>query len=92
MQKLMFQFCGIDLIAFWDYTPTESYRLVDWAYEMKGIEKKTHAHLLMTISNAPHFTRKDKKPWQMSDFGEETENKSELTAEQIEELWWNMAE
>ena len=62
------------------------------ANQKTKIESYRHAELLVWIANAPRFGKQDKKPWTINDFLPETEQvEKEMTAEEIERLWWNEA-
>lgn len=93
-QTLMFRFCGVNFIDFWNYTPAETSTMVKIGQEKLKYEAIIHAQLLQCVSNAPHFMGRGKKPRELNeflpDFAKEPER--ELTAEEIEALWWKEAE
>ena len=90
----MYRLCGVTYIEFWEYTPAETYKMLDIAHDKLKFDAIHHAELLMWVANAPHIQRKDKKAWQLEDFVPEFAKsavKREMTPEQVERLWWNEA-
>lgn len=90
----MYRLCGVSFIDFWDYTPAETYGMLDIAYDKLKFDAIKHAELLMWVANAPHFRTKDKKPRMLEDFLPDFAKdaaKHELTPEEVERLWWNAA-
>jgi hypothetical protein len=87
-QKAMYRLCGINLIEFWDYTPAETYVMIDIAYDKLKGDTRKHAEILMWIANAPHIKLKQllKLDELLPDFAKVTQ---ELTPEDVERLWWN---
>lgn len=88
----MYRLCGVTYIDFWEYTPAETYAMLDIAHDKLKFEAIRHAELLMWVANAPHFARKDKKPRKLEEFLPDYAKDAvchEMTPEECERLWWN---
>jgi hypothetical protein len=89
MQRAFYSLCKKDPLEFRRYTPAETYLMLDVAKDEFEFKRVLRAQLLMTISNAPHFTKENKNPATLEEFLGE---KKEMTPEEIEASWWNSAE
>lgn len=87
MQENLFQYCQIDPLKFWQYTPAETYLMISAAvkrYELETEYRNTlEARLCAVILNANGVTRKDKQQFEISDFMP-SEKKQALTPELLE--------
>jgi hypothetical protein len=80
MQRGLFRVCKITPRDFWSFTPAETFMMFE-----EG--KLARAELFVTIQNA-QFTKKDGKPWKISDYVDGKEH--EPTPEEIEAAWFNL--
>jgi hypothetical protein len=87
----MFQLCDVNPIDFWDYLPRETFDMIDWSEDKRKKEDIKRADLIAHIRNAPHFTKKDNKPWVYTEFLPQ-EMDPGMSPEEFEEYMWNMAE
>ncbi len=86
----MYRFCNVNFIEFWEFTPAESSAMLKIANEKFEYDTIERAVLLLRISNAPHFTKQNKKPWELNDFLPDFA-KHEPTPEEVFDSWWNGA-
>lgn len=88
MQKSLFQYCRIDPISFWHYTPAETRLMILAAMEEKTQEYEywntLEARLCAVVYNANGVTRKDKKPFEIDDFMPNDQKKQKMTPELLE--------
>lgn len=91
-QELLYRFCGIDPVKFWDYTSAETELMITTAAEKYNNEfefqMNLEARLCAVILNANGRMKKGKKPFETMDFIPKATTKKQqpLTAEQYEQI------
>jgi hypothetical protein len=89
MQKSLCRLCNKDPLEFWRFTPAETSLMIECALDKLKYDDIRRAELLVCISNAPHFRRKDEKPHTLTDFYKDVKKEEyEQTAEEIEAMFF----